>query len=209
MTIIHADALDETQLTEHHDDVEHHDTGGDTVFGFWIYIMSDCILFATLFAVYAVLSNSFAGAITPKELFNLNFVLSETALLLFSSFTFGMAMLFANKKQMTGMITWLVVTFLLGLGFLGMEIYEFYHFSSEGATPQTSAYWSAFYALVATHGLHVMGGLIWMLVLFAHFKRDGFTEDNLIRLACLSLFWHFLDVIWICVFSVVYLLGVM
>lgn len=209
MTIIHADALDETQLTEHHDDVEHHDTGGDTVFGFWIYIMSDCILFATLFAVYAVLSNSFAGAITPKELFNLNFVLSETALLLFSSFTFGMAMLYGNKKQMTGMITWLVVTFLLGLGFLGMEIYEFYHFSSEGATPQTSAYWSAFYALVATHGLHVMGGLIWMLVLFAHFKRDGFTEDNLIRLACLSLFWHFLDVIWICVFSVVYLLGVM
>ena len=209
MTTIHADALDETQLTEHHDDVEHHDTGGDTVFGFWIYIMSDCILFATLFAVYAVLSNSFAGAITPKELFNLNFVLSETALLLFSSFTFGMAMLYGNKKQMTGMITWLVVTFLLGLGFLGMEIYEFYHFSSEGATPQTSAYWSAFYALVATHGLHVMGGLIWMLVLFAHFKRDGFTEDNLIRLACLSLFWHFLDVIWICVFSVVYLLGVM
>ena len=120
MTIIHADALDETQLTEHHDDVEHHDTGGDTVFGFWIYIMSDCILFATLFAVYAVLSNSFAGAITPKELFNLNFVLSETALLLFSSFTFGMAMLYGNKKQMTGMITWLVVTFLLGLGFLGM-----------------------------------------------------------------------------------------
>ena len=209
MTTIHADALDEAQLTEHHDDVDHHDTGGDTVFGFWIYIMSDCILFATLFATYAVLSNSFAGGITPKELFNLNFVLGETALLLFSSFTFGMAMLYANKKQMTGMITWLVVTFLLGLGFLGMEIYEFYHFSNEGATPQTSAYWSAFYALVATHGLHVTGGLIWMLVLFAHFKRDGFTEDNLVRLACLSLFWHFLDVIWICVFSVVYLLGVM
>jgi cytochrome o ubiquinol oxidase subunit 3 len=120
-----------------------------------------------------------------------------------------MAMLYANQRKMKGMITWLVITLALGLGFLGMELYEFWHFSNEGATPQSSAYWSAFYALVGTHGLHVMGGSIWMLVLFGHFKRDGFTEDNLVRLACLSLFWHFLDIIWICVFSVVYLLGVM
>jgi len=204
MTTAQHDALIDT----HHED-EHHDTGGDTVFGFWIYIMSDCLLFATLFATYAVLSSSFAGQITARELFDLNFVLGETALLLFSSFTFGMAMLYANKKQMKGMIVWLSITFLLGLSFLGMELYEFYHFSHEGATPQTSAYWSAFYALVATHGLHVFAGLIWMLVLFAHFKRDGISEDNLVRLSCLSLFWHFLDVIWICVFTVVYLMGVM
>lgn len=192
-----------------HEEEHHHDTGGDKVFGFWIYIMSDCILFATLFAVYAVLSGSFAGGLTPKELFDLNFVAVETALLLLSSFTFGMAMLYANKRSMKGMVTWLVVTLMLGLGFLVMELYEFYHFSSMGATPQSSAYWSAFYALVGTHGLHVFAGSIWMLVLFGHFKRDGFTEDNLVRLSCLSLFWHFLDIIWICVFSVVYLLGVM
>lgn len=192
-----------------HDDHDHHDTGGDTVFGFWIYIMSDCILFATLFAAYAVLSSSYAGGLTPKDLFDLNFVATETALLLFSSFTFGMAMLFAHRRLMKPMITWLVVTLALGLGFLGMELYEFYHFSHEGATPQSSAYWSAFYALVGTHGLHVFAGSIWMIVLFAHFKRDGFSEENLVRLACLSLFWHFLDIIWICVFSVVYLLGVM
>lgn len=204
MAATHHDALIET-----HHDHDHHDSGGDTVFGFWIYIMSDCILFATLFATYAVLSTSFAGQITPKELFDLNFVLGETALLLLSSFTFGMAMLYANKKQMNGMIIWLSITFLLGSAFLVMEVYEFYHFSNEGATPQTSAYWSAFYALIATHGLHVFAGLIWMLVLFAHFKRDGINEDNLVRLACLSLFWHFLDVIWVCVFSVVYLMGVM
>lgn len=193
----------------YHDDHDHHDTGGDTVFGFWIYIMSDCILFATLFAAYAVLSSSYAGGLTPKDLFDLNFVATETALLLFSSFTFGMAMLFAHRRLMKPMITWLVVTLALGLGFLGMELYEFYHFSHEGATPQSSAYWSAFYALVGTHGLHVFAGSIWMIVLFAHFKRDGFSEENLVRLACLSLFWHFLDIIWICVFSVVYLLGVM
>ncbi|TMO57438.1 cytochrome o ubiquinol oxidase subunit III [Pseudoalteromonas aurantia] len=207
LTMSQSHATDHDEI-DHHDH-DHHDSGGDTVFGFWIYIMSDCILFATLFATYAVLSGGYAGGLTPKDLFDLNFVAVETALLLLSSFTFGMAMLYANKRHMKGMISWLVVTLALGLGFLGMELYEFYHFSSEGATPQSSAYWSAFYALVATHGLHVLGGCIWMLVLFAHFKRDGFTEDNLVRLSCLSLFWHFLDIIWICVFSVVYLLGVM
>ncbi len=192
-----------------HEQEHHHDSGGDTVFGFWIYIMSDCLLFATLFACYAVLSTSYAGGLTPKDLFDLNFVLAETALLLFSSFTFGMAMLAANQKNMKGVMTWLGITFALGLSFLVMELYEFYHFSSEGASPQSSAYWSAFYALVATHGLHVFAGLLWMIVLFFHFKRDGISSDNMVRLSCLSLFWHFLDVIWVCVFTVVYLMGVM
>lgn len=191
------------------DDHDHHDYAGDTIFGFWIYILSDCLLFGTLFAVYAVYSNSFAGLIEPKELFNLTFVLAETALLLFSSFTFGMAMLKANHEDMKGMLKWLGITFMLGFSFLIMELYEFYHFSNEGATFHSSAYWSAFYGLVATHGLHVFAGLVWMIVLFFHFKRDGFSEDNKTRLACLSLFWHFLDIIWICVFSVVYLMGVL
>lgn len=199
------------QSTDNHDldDHDHHDYAGDTIFGFWIYILSDCLLFGTLFAVYAVYSNSFAGLIEPKELFNLGFVLTETALLLFSSFTFGMAMLKAKHEDIKGMFKWLAITFGLGLSFLIMELYEFYHFSSEGATFHSSAYWSAFYGLVATHGLHVFVGLMWMIVLVFHFKRDGFSTENKTRLACLSLFWHFLDVIWICVFSVVYLMGVL
>ncbi len=192
-----------------HDDHDHHDTGGDTVFGFWIYVMSDCILFASIFATFAVLNQSFAGGLTPKDLFDLNFVAVETALLLFSSFTFGMAMLYANQQNMNQMMIWLIATLALGIGFLAMEIYEFYHFSHAGATPQSSGYWSAFYGLVGTHGLHVFSGCIWMLVLFGHFRRDGFSEDNMVRLSCLSLFWHFLDIIWVCVFSVVFLLGVM
>lgn len=197
------------QSAEDHDDHDHHDYAGDTMFGFWIYIMSDCMLFATLFATYAVLSGSFAGGLTPLDLFDLNFVFVETALLLFSSFTFGMAMLMAKRNDIKKLLLWLGITFLLGAGFLGMELYEFWHFSHEGATPQTSAYWSAFYALLATHGLHVFMGMLWMIVLVVHILKNGLTEVNNTRLWCLSLFWHFLDIIWICVFSVVYLFGVM
>ena len=128
---------------------------------------------------------------------------------LFSSFTFGVAMLASHKENMPQTILWLVITGLLGLGFLSLELYEFYHFAHEGATPQTSGFWTAFFSLVGTHGLHVTAGLIWMIVLFFHFKRDGFSEANKMRLSFLSLFWHFLDIIWICVFSFVYLRGVM
>ena len=187
----------------------HHDYAGDTLLGFWIYIMSDCILFATLFAAYAVLSTGFAGGLTPADLFDLNFVAVETGLLLFSSFTFGMAMLGAQKKDMFQLLLWLGITFALGLGFLCMEVYEFWHFSHEGAGPTSSAYWSSFYALVGTHGLHVFSGMLWMIFLVIHLLRDGITETNHTRLACLSMFWHFLDVIWICVFSLVYLVGVL
>lgn len=192
---------------EHHDE-HHHDATDTNLFGFWVYILTDCLLFATLFATYAVMSQSYASAITPQELFSLDFVLGETALLLLSSFTFGLAMLQANKDNLKGVMVWLIVTLFLGIGFLCMEVYEFIHFAHEGATPQASGYWSAFFSLVATHGLHVTAGSIWMLILFVHFKRDGLDSTNKFRLACLSLFWHFLDVIWICVFSFVYLLGV-
>lgn len=186
----------------------HHDLEGDTVFGFWVYILSDCILFATLFAVFAVLRGNFAGSTEAVELFDLNYVLGETILLLLSSFTFGMAMLEWGKRSMKGMMTWLGITWLLGLGFLVMEINEFVHFTHEGAGAWDSGAWSAFYGLIGTHGLHVFAGMIWMIVLVALFKRDGFTVANGTRLACLSLFWHFLDIIWICVFSVVFLMGV-
>jgi cytochrome o ubiquinol oxidase subunit III len=191
-----------------HDDYDHHDYAQDNKLGFWIYIMSDCLLFASLFAVYMVLSRSFAGAITPSELFDLNFVFGETILLLLSSFTFGVAVLQANRKNIKLVYVWLGITGLLGVFFLCMELYEFYHFSHEGATPQISAYWSAFYTLVGTHGLHVFGGLFWMILLFIHLAKDGLNEKNMTRLFCLSLFWHFLDIVWVCVFSIVYLMGV-
>lgn len=187
----------------------HHDYGGDTVFGFWIYILSDCILFATLFATFAVLRQNFAGTIEAHELIDLNFVLGETALLLLSSFTFGMAMLGANKNNISQLMIWLGATFALGAGFLAMELYEFAHFTHEGAAAWSSGAWSAFYGLVGTHGLHVFFGMLWMIVLVIHIFKDGLTEGNRVRLSCLSLFWHFLDIIWICVFSVVYLMGVM
>ena len=187
----------------------HHDYGGDTVFGFWVYILSDCILFATLFATFAVLGNNYAGAPIMKDLVDLTFVAKETALLLLSSFTFGMAMLAANKHSMKGLYTWLAATWLLGLCFLIMEVYEFVHFTHEGAAAWTSAAWSAFYALIGTHGLHVFAGMLWMNVLVVLIHKEGLTETNKVRLMCLSLFWHFLDIIWICVFSVVYLMGVM
>ena len=187
----------------------HHDYGGDTVFGFWMYILSDCILFATLFAVYAVLGGNFAGAITDKDLFDLNYVLGETALLLFSSFTFGMAMLEANKNNISGLFNWLGITWLLGFGFLAMEINEFIHFTNEGGAPWASGAWAAFYALIGTHGLHVFAGMVWMIILAVMINNDGLTGDNKVRLVCLSLFWHFLDIIWICVFSFVYLMGVL
>lgn len=187
----------------------HHDYAGDTIFGFWLYILSDCILFATVFATFAVIGENFWGAPTYQELFKLDFVAWMTALLLFSSFTFGMAMLAAQENKLKSLYFWLGVTFLMGLGFLVMEIYEFVHFTHEGAAAWTSGAWSSFYGLTGTHGLHVFFGMFWMIFLVIHIAKDGMTENNHVRLACLSLFWHFLDIIWICVFSVVYLMGVM
>lgn len=191
------------------DEEHHHDYAGDTVFGFWVYILSDCILFACLFAVYAVIGQNYYGAPTAHDLFDLSYVLGETALLLLSSFTFGMAMLAANVKNYRGLYQWLGATFLLGLGFLIMEVNEFVHFTHEGAAAWTSGAWSAFYGLIGTHGLHVFFGMLWMIFLVMHIMRDGLTQHNYTRLMCLSLFWHFLDIIWICVFSFVFLMGVM
>jgi len=190
-----------------HDDHEHHDAGGNTVFGFWVYLMSDCLIFAGLFATYAVLAGATVDGPTAKELFDLRFVLVETFLLLFSSLTFGFAMISAGRRNMTGLYTWLAVTAVFGLGFLAMELYEFNHLIHEGAGPGRSAFLSAFFVLVGTHGLHVASGLLWMAVLVIQIAKNGLTARNTTRLACLSLFWHFLDIIWIGVFTIVYLLG--
>ena len=187
----------------------HHDAGATKVFGFWIYLMSDCILFATLFATYAVLVNGTAGGPTGKDIFELPFVFAETMLLLLSSITFGFGMLAMNKNKVSAVNTWLLVTFILGAGFIAMEIYEFHHLIVNDAGPDRSGFLSAFFALVGTHGLHVTSGLIWMAVLMVQVSRRGLTSTNRTRILCLSLFWHFLDVVWICVFSVVYLMGAM
>ena len=191
-----------------HEDA-HHDAGGTTTFGFWLYLMTDCILFASLFATFAVLSHQFAGGPTAKELFDLPGVMIETALLLVSSITYGFAMLCAYKGNKSAVLGWLVVTFLLGVGFVFMEVREFSHMIADGAGPDRSAFLSAFFTLVATHGLHVSVGLLWMAVMFFQvLGKNGLNQRSLTRLACLSLFWHFLDIIWICVFSFVYLTSV-
>ncbi|WKE67474.1 cytochrome o ubiquinol oxidase subunit III [Gallaecimonas kandeliae] len=189
-------------------DHEHHDAGALKVFGFWIYIMTDCVLFATLFATYAVLYTHTAGGPSGKDIFELPYVLVETFLLLVSSFTSGLSMLavHAGNKQKT--IFWLVVTALLGAGFVGMEINEFHHLIEEGMGPDRSAFLSAFFTLVGTHGFHVSCGLVWMVLMMVQVAREGLTDVNSTRLQCLSLFWHFLDIVWICVFTVVYLMGV-
>ncbi|MDC9735463.1 cytochrome o ubiquinol oxidase subunit III [Proteus mirabilis] len=198
--------LNNANAHEHHG---HHDAGATKVFGFWIYLMSDLILFASLFATYAVLVNGIADGPSGKEIFSLPFVLVETFLLLFSSITFGFAMLSMNKGSVSQVNLWLFVTFLFGLGFVVMEVYEFHELIAEGYGPDHSAFLSAFFALVSTHGLHVTAGLVWIIIMMIQVSRRGLTDVNRTRLSCLSLFWHFLDVVWICVFTVVYLMGAM
>ena len=190
----------------HHDT---HESDASTVFGFWIYIMTDCILFASIFATYAVLSKSFAGGPTGKDIFELPYVLKETFCLLFSSVTYGFAMLAMHNAKRNQVLGWLAVTFLFGLSFIGMEVNEFHHLVVEGNGPDRSAFLSAFFTLVGTHGLHVTCGLIWMAVMMVQVLRRGLGSTIAHRLTCLSLFWHFLDIVWICVFTVVYLMGVM
>ncbi len=187
----------------------HHEIAENKLFGFWVYLMSDCILFASLFATFAVLANATAGGPSGKDLFELPFVFAETMALLFSSITFGFGMIAMKRRNLAAMKLWLAVTFVLGACFIGMELYEFHHLIEHGATPQSSAFLSAFFTLVGTHGLHVSFGLIWLVVCYFQLSKKGITETLEMRFSCLSLFWHFLDIVWICVFTVVYLLGVM
>ncbi|KAK46720.1 cytochrome o ubiquinol oxidase subunit III [Caballeronia jiangsuensis] len=194
-----------TLSTQHAHDHEH-EHQPHSVFGFWAYLMTDCVLFASLFAAFAMYAMQTAGGPTGKDLFNLTDVAYETALLLTSSLTFGFAMISATRRKSGAALAWLFVTFVLGAGFLWLEVHEFAHLIAEGAGPQRSAFWSSFFTLVGTHGLHVTIGLIWLVVLAVQIARNpGMNERELRRLACLSLFWHFLDIVWICVFSFVYL----
>ena len=195
--------------TFHLPEEPHHPEGSSTMLGFWMYLMSDCLIFAMLFATYGVLGTSYAGGPGPKDLFDLPLVALNTAMLLFSSITYGFAMLAMTDGKRGAMQAWLAVTGLFGLAFLGIELYEFSHLIHEGATPQSSAFLSSFFTLVGTHGLHVTLGIVWLVTLMAQVGRFGLTAANKRRLMCLSLFWHFPDVIWIGVFTFVYLLGVL
>jgi len=186
-----------------------HPPGASTMLGFWIYLMSDCLIFAILFASYGVYGMSTAGGPGPQDLFDLKLVALNTAMLLFSSITYGFAMIATDEKRKSAALGWLAATGLFGAAFLAIELYEFAHLLHLGAGPQRSAFLSAFFLLVGTHGLHVFFGLIWLIVLMVQVTRAGLTGANVRRLQCLSLFWHFLDVIWIGVFTFVYLMGML
>ena len=187
----------------------HHPEGHSTMLGFWMYLMSDCLIFAILFAVYAVLGGNYAAGPAPKDLFDLPLVAVNTSMLLFSSITYGFAMLAMYRNKVAQTQVWLAVTGLFGLCFLGIEFYEFAHMIHLGATPQRSGFLSAFFILVGTHGLHVTFGVIWLVTLMIQVGQKGLIQANKRRLMCLSLFWHFLDVIWIGVFTFVYLFGML
>lgn len=178
-----------------------------TIFGFWVYLMTDCVLFASLFATFVVLRDRTFGGPNGSELFGLPFVLSETLVLLTSSFTVGLGLLAARLGQKQRALVLFGLTMVLGLVFLGLEISEFHKLYSEGHSWQRSAFLSAFFTLVGTHGLHITSGLIWMAVLMTQLTRRGLKGGIIRRLTMLSLFWHFLDIIWIFIFTIVYLMG--
>ena len=188
---------------------DHAHAGGGTMLGFWIYLMSDALIFATLFATYGVLSTSYAGGPTPRQIFELPLVAVNTALLLFSSITYGMGMIEMEAGRTRAVQAWLAFTALLGIGFIWIELHEFAGLIAEGATPQRSAFLSGFFTLVGTHGLHVTFGLIWIAVMLVQLGQRGLHVENKRRLMCLGMFWHLLDVVWIGVFTFVYLLGVL
>jgi cytochrome o ubiquinol oxidase subunit 3 len=187
---------------------EHHPENG-TLLGFWLYLMSDVLLFSCLFIGYAVLGRSYAGGPSGADLFDLPLVAVNTGFLLLSSITYGFAMLAAQRKALSTTIVWLGITGLFGAGFIGLELYEFIHLIHEGAGPQRSAFLTAFFSLVSTHGLHVTFGIVWLITLMFQLGRHGISPENMRRLTCLSMFWHFLDVVWIGVFTFVYLMGVL
>ncbi|QPC43455.1 cytochrome o ubiquinol oxidase subunit III [Kaustia mangrovi] len=193
-------SVSETSLPEAQD---------DKAFGFWLYLMSDAIIFALLFATYVVMSGNTAGGPTGKDVFDLSHTFAETMLLLFSSVTFGLATVALLSDRRAAVIGWLAVTFAFGAGFVGMELSEFSGMIAEGASPQRSGFLSAFFTLVATHGLHVSAGLVWILLMVGQIAVKGLTAPVRSRLMRLGLFWHFLDIVWIGIFSVVYLPGVM
>ncbi|TYP72597.1 cytochrome o ubiquinol oxidase subunit 3 [Paenibacillus methanolicus] len=192
-----------------HDEHHEHEHESMKTFGFWLFLMTDCILFATLFATYIVLKGNTNGGPTAHELFEMPGIIASTFILLTSSFTSGLAVLAMHKKNVKGLIMWLGVTVLLGASFVALEVTEFIKMVHEGATISTSAFLSGFFTLVGTHGLHVSLGLFWMIGLMIQLSRRGITPVTQRKVNVISLYWHFLDVVWIFVFTIVYMMGVM
>ncbi len=186
-----------------------YDNETKTIFGFWVYIMTDCVLFASLFAVFAVLRNNTFGGPSGAQLFSLPYVLAETLVLLSSSFSCGLAVLSAQKRHKNHVIFWFLITFILGAIFLTLELNEFHKFIAMGDSWRRSGFLSSYFTLVATHGLHITIGLIWMAVMIGYIIKRGITDGVLKRIRLISLFWHFLDVVWIFIFTIVYLFGVL
>ena len=176
-------------------------------YGFWLFVLSDIVLFSALFATYASLVHATDGGPITNQLFDRNLVAIETVALLVSSFVCGLAMIAAKRANMAWTQGWLFATGLLGFVFLSIELYEFSHMIGEGAGPQRSAFLSAFFTLVGCHGAHVTAGLLWIGTMMAQIWTKGFREDIVRRLLCLSIFWHALDIIWVAIFTIVYLIG--
>ena len=176
-------------------------------YGFWLFVLSDMVLFSALFATYASLAHATDGGPTSNQLFDRNLVAIETMALLLSSFTCGLAMITAKRDNMIWTQIWLLVTGLLGAVFLSIEIYEFAKMVGEGAGPQRSAFLSSFFTLVGCHGAHVTAGLLWLGTMMAQMWAKGFREHIMRRLLCFSVFWHALDIIWVAIFTIVYLIG--
>jgi cytochrome o ubiquinol oxidase subunit 3 len=190
--------------------LEHHqEKNENSLFGFWVYLMTDLIMFAALFATFAVLKNNTYGGVSGADIFSLPFVLTETFILLTSSFTCGLALLGANQGKIKTIMGWLSVTFILGSAFLVMELNEFRHLIMDGHGPQRSAFLSSYFTLVGAHGAHIAVGLLWMAIMMIAIKRRGLTNKTNSQLQRLALFWHFLDIVWIFIFTIVYLMGVL
>ena len=177
-------------------------------YGFWIFLLSDIVMFAALFASYAVLVRATAGGPTGAQLFNQVSVAVETGCLLLSSYTCGLMSLAVGSRRRSAVYLGALATFVLGAAFLGLELREFANMIAQGATPQRSAFLSAFFALVGCHGLHVATGMVWLIVMMAQLAIKGLRANVERRLLCFSLFWHALDIIWVGLFTVVYLMGV-
>jgi len=188
-------------------ELNHHQAAADdrTLFGFWVYLMTDLLMFAVLFAVYAVLHNNTFGGETGRELFKLPLALAETLILLTSSFTCGIGMIAARRGNKNQVLIWFGITFILGLAFLGLELAEFSSLISEGHTLHSNAFMSSFFVLLGTHGLHISAGLLWMGTTLGYIMKRGLNNSIVRKLTMLSLFWHFLDIVWIFIFTIVYL----
>lgn len=185
----------------------HHDVSSNTIFGFWLYLMTDCVMFATFFAVYAVLQGGTYGGPTGHDIFSIPYALKETLVLLASSFACSMAMLQAPKKSKNNILAWFGLTFVLGIVFMGMGISEFKHLIAEGITWEKSAFLTSYFTLIGTHSLHIVVGLILMIVFGVQLLMWGLTPMVLRRLTCLRIYWNFLYLIWIFTFTLVYLTG--